>query len=408
MYQTSQNKNKSHVATLFSVVMVLLLTACSGGDGNTGGISSPLNVQAVSGDEKITISWDAVTNADSYSVYWNTSSFVSDSDNVLITTERYTVHTSLINSTPYYYKVAATVSGQSGELSPQVTATPAEPSVGVNWDTRTSGTTNTLFDVTRGNSQYVAVGVAGTILTSPTGVTWTTQTSGVIKNLSSVIWNGSQYLVTGADDTILTSPNAINWTPRTSGTTNITLANASWDDSQYVIVGNAGTIITSPDAITWTSQTSNTANPLSGIVWNGSQFVVTGYFGSILTSPNGSTWTDRTYTDTSTFLYKTAWDGSKFIIAGTKGADGVLISSTDGITWAAQTSDTANLNFSINWNGSQYLSVGGGGTLQTSPDGIAWSAQTSGVTGNLWGVTWNGSLYVVVGDSGTIITSGTP
>ena len=60
---------------------------------------------------------------------------------------------------------------------------------GTTWISRTSGTTNTLYGVTYGNSTFVAVGDGGTILTSSdNGTTWTSRISGTSDTLRGVTY----------------------------------------------------------------------------------------------------------------------------------------------------------------------------------------------------------------------------
>jgi hypothetical protein len=52
----------------------------------------------------------------------------------------------------------------------------------------------------------VAVGILGTILTSPDGVTWTERTSGTSRNLNSVTYGNGTFMAVGEYGTIVTSP----------------------------------------------------------------------------------------------------------------------------------------------------------------------------------------------------------
>jgi len=49
--------------------------------------------------------------------------------------------------------------------------------------------------------------------------------------------------------------------------------------------------------------------------------------------------------------------------------------------------------------------MGADGTILTSPDGITWASQTSGTTVTLRSVTWSGTQFCAVGNDGTILTS---
>ena len=78
-------------------------------------------------------------------------------------------------------------------------------------------------------------------------ITWTARTSGTGSHLDSVAWSGTMWVAVGDAGTILTSPDAITWTARTSGTTNWLRAIA-WSGALWTAVGDAGTILTSSSA----------------------------------------------------------------------------------------------------------------------------------------------------------------
>ncbi len=83
--------------------------------------TAPTGVSAAGGDSQVTVSWPAVTGANSYNLYWSTSSGVTTSTGTRIAavTSPY-VHTGLNASTTYFYIVTA-VNG-AGESSPSVQA----------------------------------------------------------------------------------------------------------------------------------------------------------------------------------------------------------------------------------------------------------------------------------------------
>jgi len=91
----------------------------------------PDNLQAVAGSQQITLNWNAVSNATSYTVFWNTEPTQSNYNNAVaidnmtegITTNSY-VHTGLADNETYYYRVAALNQAGSKGLSSEASAIP--------------------------------------------------------------------------------------------------------------------------------------------------------------------------------------------------------------------------------------------------------------------------------------------
>ena len=99
----------------------------------------PDNLQAVAGSQQITLTWDTVSNASSYRIYWDTKEIganlkqITDAEgdpNTSITvvtikdnvTSPY-VHTGLTPGTTYYYRVAAFNQAGSKGLSAEASET---------------------------------------------------------------------------------------------------------------------------------------------------------------------------------------------------------------------------------------------------------------------------------------------
>lgn len=133
---------------------------------------------------------------------------------------------------------------------------------GVTWTAQISGTTNFLNAVACSGS-LIVVGEGndatnGGILTSTTGTSWSPVAVSTTNAIFGVVWSGTQFLAVGLNGTVYTSPTGANlsWTLRTTPTTD-SLNAVTWSAarSQFVAVGGFGTILTSPDGISWTART---------------------------------------------------------------------------------------------------------------------------------------------------------
>jgi photosystem II stability/assembly factor-like uncharacterized protein len=148
-----------------------------------------------------------------------------------------------------------------------------------------------------GAQTVVAVGTAGTIITSADGgSTWTSISPVTNNHLNDITWDGNQFGVVGANDTILSSPDGETWTSHIPGTPNITFVAASQWDSSFPspsnpvlgAVGSAGTFVVSPDSVTGFSVPTGTDQQLSGMTWVDNvtppYFVMVGNDGTVMTS----------------------------------------------------------------------------------------------------------------------------
>jgi hypothetical protein len=75
----------------------------------------------------------------------------------------------------------------------------------VNWTTRTSGTTASLWGVTWGDGYFVTVGDQGLLLTSTDGATWTRRNAFTSQSLQDVVYARGTFVVVGGGSTILQS-----------------------------------------------------------------------------------------------------------------------------------------------------------------------------------------------------------
>ena len=111
-----------------------------------------------------------------------------------------------------------------------------------------------LHGISYGESQWVAVGDAGTILTSsdPSSRVWVQQSSQTNVDLRDIVYNGSGlYVVVGREGTILTSTDGTIWQPQSSGTS-FDLRGVAYDGAvKYIAVGEEGVVLSSADGRNW-------------------------------------------------------------------------------------------------------------------------------------------------------------
>ncbi len=197
------------------------------------------------------------------------------------------------------------VVGNDYSSTPPVYGPILTSSDGVTWTSRTSGIYSAFLEVTYGNGIFVAVALSEDILTSPDGITWTQQritrttanavTTPIRKTspgnppLRGVTYGNGIFVAVGDAGTILTSPDGITWTPRNSGTSYF-LSGVTYGEGSFVAVGNIGppstwgTILTSPDGVTWISRNSGTTAFLRGVTYGNSTYVAVGDHGTIIQS----------------------------------------------------------------------------------------------------------------------------
>lgn len=357
---------------------------------------------------------------------------------------------------------------------------------GWTWTSQSSGTTNHLKAVARDATSFVAVGTAGTIVVSPAtgpsaGISWTPQcpnppgtaTGCQSADLKAIARDATQWVAVGAAGTVLTSPDALAWAGRCtappasgSGCVNTALNAVAAGGGLWLAVGDAGTILASNDAVTWSPRTSGTPNRATAVAGDGTAWAVLADFGMVLTSSDTTTWTRRN-PNTTTWPYDlrdVASDGVRFVAVGTgpavgDGAYPAIVTSTDATNWVSQWSGpTVNRDlrtvagggnrwitnaphridamattdggvtwvhqsptgtcsptcgFAVETNGTHWVMAGGAPGQATSfrvssDGGNTWVSYSGPATP--WGVrlkalATDGSLWVAVGESGTIMTS---
>lgn len=272
---------------------------------------------------------------------------------------------------------------------------------GVTWLARTSGTANALKGVAYGAGRFVAVGAAGTIISSSDSESWATESSGTANALNAVVFASSKFVAVGAAGTILTSPDGDTWTPQTSGTANA-LNGVAFGGGLFVAVGAAGTILTSPDGVAWTPQTSGTAAILYAVTHGAGIYVAVGAGGVLHSSPNATAWTPRT-SGTASDLLCVGYGIGLFIASGPAN---FTTRSIDGFSWTTGTTGYGVQMRAIAFTGILATMVGGSSIALNSSNGSSW-VNCINQPGTYNALTVGQIKFVAVGDAGVISTAST-
>jgi hypothetical protein len=238
------------------------------------------------------------------------------------------------------------------------------------------------------------------------GAIWTTRTSAVNNDWQSVTYGNGLYVAVtnmGTNNRIMTSANGIDWTVRTPP------ANNNWFGVTYgnglfvaVSVNGSPRAMYSANGIDWNLGTNpeNSSRWVSVTYGNG-LFVAVSRDGLVMTSSNGITWTSRTSAANNNWTSVTYGNG-KFVAVASSGTNNRVMTSPDGVTWTARTSAANNGWNSVTYGNGLFVAVASDGTnrVMTSPDGITWTARTSAAVNDWKSVTYGNGSFVAVARSG--------
>ncbi len=120
---------------------------------------------------------------------------------------------------------------------------------GQSWNLQTSGVSEDLLSIGYGDlaagGYWTAAGESGAIYVSAdNGTSWTDRDSGSLEDLRDVAFGQSNFLATGTDGTVLSSNNSSDWFSRPVGT-DYALNGAAFFNGVFTLVGDFQTIVTS-------------------------------------------------------------------------------------------------------------------------------------------------------------------
>lgn len=282
---------------------------------------------------------------------------------------------------------------------------------GLNWSSQAIDSGVWLVSITCGNGLWVVVGDKGTILESPDLKTWTHATSGTTNKLNGVLWNGpaptgsglianqqlALWVAVGEAGTILSSPDAVNWTlqPAISGVTGFLhgiTSNINYyplpigvqSQNALLICGANGTLMAAPPTALFggysplgaaTSQNleavlAETGLPVVAVGWGGT--LLYGYAGVTPGLGGGPPYFSLSPTVTPNVIFRgLAYGNGSFIAAGEQGT---IFSSPDGINWTQRfsgdspstLSTSTLLSATYSETLQRFVVTGAGGTILVS------------------------------------------
>ncbi len=377
---------------------------------------APSGVVVTPGEGLVTVTWDRDPELTYWIFYQPGSSVAPAAPGVPLIFDAVPprVVAFLANETQYAFVMNATrEDSKAGPSSPIVVATPRL--AGAEWASGTALGTN-LNGIAFNGSRLVVVGDSGTIFagdynytsTNPPGVTpppgitaWMLPTSlptGFTANLSAVTYS-SQFVALGIDGSILTSSDGLTWILAANPVPTAGRNGIAFGAGVYVAVGDGG-IFTSTDLATWTLAFSTTNN-LFNVSFLTNGFVATGANGTVLTSTNGSAWTGGQVLGITNTLRGAAFRSAPPAVYVVVGDAGTIVTSADGITWNPPITLPLSPYLRSVVFGSRFVAVGQGGAVVFSDDGNTWSPPTTPPDPvDLARVVFTPAMYVAVGAAG--------
>lgn len=289
--------------------------------------------------------------------------------------------------------------------------------------------TATITDILGlGSGRFVAIGTAGTVLTSADdGLTWTARTAAASGSWTGLAFDGTTVVAvaaTGATRVMTSTDFGHTWTGHAAAAAN------DWSSVTYaaflgmfiaVSQSGASQVMTSTNSgASWTSRSASSVKAWSNVAASGSLVMaMEGTTGAVMLSTDGINWSDGAAAPTSFlmpapggssgFVWSTVL--SRFVAGGTSGATvAKLALTTDGSAWTYQTAAPLS---SYGWAVGLVDANSYGGffaaplidsglspvptiILESADGGTTWIADDTTISGTWLPTGWNN-------DSGTVV-----
>lgn len=271
------------------------------------------------------------------------------------------------------------------------------------WRPVSSGTSSDLRYLVFGNGVYLACALyGGLVLRSADGVSWSSHSTGAISCNGLFFLNGI-FIFLGDNGKIITSTDGVVWVTRLSlGSGGFSAV--IWTGAHYFAYAPIpARYYSSADGILWTFNSSVGFLPGRCATGAGLFVSIDTNYGYLYSSIDAISWTQRS---TLIKALDVAWNGRVFVAVGGTQSTAQLATSGDGISWTSVgiPSSTGRLNCVV-WTGTHFVAAGTSGLILTSSDGITWLPATSGVLSALYAAVSNQSSVLLCGSEGSLLVS---
>jgi photosystem II stability/assembly factor-like uncharacterized protein len=257
-----------------------------------------------------------------------------------------------------------------------------------------------IRDLISQDSQFIAVGDDGIILTSKDGIYWDDNRVTSTDELKTIIYFNNQFII-GADYGMLFFSNdGINWTTKYCGYSDYLNSMIVCNNKIFAAASN-NTILTSDDGLQWSKfkVKQNETYSLNTIVHGNNIMVAAGSSGLTVSSNDLSNWNLQIHSEFDN-LCALAFGNNRFV-AINRNCIGI---SEDGKNWTKKEFDTTYFFITVNFCNNQFIVSGASGEILTSLDGVDWTKHQTPFDEEHYDAAYNGNTYVIVGD-GNVITS---
>jgi hypothetical protein len=290
---------------------------------------------------------------------------------------------------------------------------------------------NNLWGVTYAPGFWVAVGNAGTILTSPDATGWTAQHLDPGTWLSAAASDGSRTVAVGGLElpggdtpraTVWTSQDGQHWQLGQAPDAPVFVA-VTWDGTRFVAVANdlnpfwpSSQLFASVDGVTWTPASEPMAVRLETVLARAGVLVATGarcapmpigtcaWDSYVTVSRDGGPWVDATLPEAAAngLLTGIADDGGRLVAVG---SIGFALTSEDGLVW--QSHETGGRTFGrVVWADGSFIALDtSDNTVARSADGYSWAASGDPLPFQAFALAAGDSQVVVAGWAGGLARS---